>query len=263
MIWFLLIIAVFGYLFYRLDKKFKAKFNDDRAPKDWDLPVVSESPAEIKPPAIISYSKNTALFSPAERSFFGVVNDAVADNFTIFAKVRVADAVSVQSMADRSAWQIAFNKISSKHFDFVLCDKGDLSLLGVIELDDKSHQRNDRIERDQLLENVCQSAQLPLIRFDVKNSYAVQVVRAKILHTLGVVEKVPLQSNEAVLDITQVEKQQQDSDDASELLIIKSCPKCTSIMIKRKAKTGPQAGKLFWACSTYPACRGVRPIDEE
>lgn len=37
-----------------------------------------------------------------------------------------------------------------------------------------------------------------------------------------------------------------------------ACPKCGKPMIRRTAKTGANAGKAFWGCSTYPACRGIR-----
>ena len=39
-----------------------------------------------------------------------------------------------------------------------------------------------------------------------------------------------------------------------------TCPVCTSPMLKRTARKGANAGAQFWGCSTYPACRGTRPI---
>ena len=37
-----------------------------------------------------------------------------------------------------------------------------------------------------------------------------------------------------------------------------ACPKCGSSMVERTAKSGSNAGKAFWGCSRFPACRGVR-----
>ncbi len=37
-----------------------------------------------------------------------------------------------------------------------------------------------------------------------------------------------------------------------------ACPKCGSRMVRRVAKSGANAGKQFWGCSTFPACRGIR-----
>jgi restriction system protein len=39
-----------------------------------------------------------------------------------------------------------------------------------------------------------------------------------------------------------------------------ACPSCGAAMVKREARRGSNAGKAFWGCTTYPACRGTRPI---
>lgn len=39
-----------------------------------------------------------------------------------------------------------------------------------------------------------------------------------------------------------------------------ACPNCGSPMVERTAKSGSNAGKMFWGCSRFPACRGVRPV---
>ncbi len=38
------------------------------------------------------------------------------------------------------------------------------------------------------------------------------------------------------------------------------CPKCGSVMEKRLARNGANAGNFFWGCTTYPKCRGARNI---
>jgi restriction system protein len=40
-----------------------------------------------------------------------------------------------------------------------------------------------------------------------------------------------------------------------------SCPLCSSEMVRREAKRGTNAGKSFWGCSKYPACKGTRVAD--
>lgn len=39
-----------------------------------------------------------------------------------------------------------------------------------------------------------------------------------------------------------------------------SCPFCKSPMVRRTAKRGQQAGNVFYGCSTYPKCKGIRSI---
>lgn len=40
-----------------------------------------------------------------------------------------------------------------------------------------------------------------------------------------------------------------------------ACPSCGKSMLQRRAQKGPNAGRSFWGCPAYPACRGTRPID--
>ena len=41
-----------------------------------------------------------------------------------------------------------------------------------------------------------------------------------------------------------------------------SCPACSKPMTLRKARTGPSAGKPFWGCSGYPACKAIQEVGE-
>ena len=72
------------------------------------------------------YRQQNKLFSPAERSLYGALRLAVADNAIVFGKVRVADVLTPRNTSSRSHWQKAFNRISAKHFDFVICQPEDL-----------------------------------------------------------------------------------------------------------------------------------------
>lgn len=38
------------------------------------------------------------------------------------------------------------------------------------------------------------------------------------------------------------------------------CPVCQSDMVRRTAHRGAQAGKEFWGCARYPACKGTREL---
>src|SRR5664280_1382349 len=81
------------------------------------------------------YERQQALFTPAERSFLGVLEQAVEGKLRIMGKVRLADVVKVRTLNNKSAWQKAFNKIQSKHVDFVVCDTDTLGVKLIVELD--------------------------------------------------------------------------------------------------------------------------------
>lgn len=39
-----------------------------------------------------------------------------------------------------------------------------------------------------------------------------------------------------------------------------ACPQCGKPMVLRTARRGANAGSQFWGCSSYPACKGTRPV---
>jgi restriction system protein len=41
---------------------------------------------------------------------------------------------------------------------------------------------------------------------------------------------------------------------------IPACPACGSAMVLRAAKSGKNAGKQFWGCSSYPGCKGTAKV---
>ncbi|MBR3404955.1 MAG: DUF2726 domain-containing protein, partial [Firmicutes bacterium] len=56
-----------------------------------------------------------------------------------------------------------FNRIKAKHTDFILVEPETLEVLAVVELDDPSHEREDRIERDEFVDHVYEAAGIPLL----------------------------------------------------------------------------------------------------
>jgi len=128
------------------------------------------------------YKLRKQFLTPAERSFYGVLEQAVSEDFRVHTKVRVADVLLPDAKGDRSKWQRAFNKISSKHFDYVLCDPDTLEVKAAIELNDKSHSKRKTKSRDEFLSAACSGAGLKLLSFDTKAKYSIAEVR----ETLGV-----------------------------------------------------------------------------
>lgn len=127
------------------------------------------------------YQPAKALFSAAERSFLGVLDQAVGPEHRVFGKVRVADVATVKAGLSRSAQQGALNRVASKHFDFVVCRASDMAIICAVELNDKSHSNQRAQARDNLLLNVCQAINLPLLTVPAKQAYSPQEVRSQFI----------------------------------------------------------------------------------
>jgi hypothetical protein len=129
------------------------------------------------------YEAYDSLLSPAERSFFGVLQQALGSEFTPLAKVRLADILRVQRGLSAQRRSAAFNRISSKHADFVLCDSKTFRVVGVIELDDKSHREETRQRRDQFIDASLAAASIPVLHVPAQRSYSISDLRTQLRST--------------------------------------------------------------------------------
>ncbi|MDO6562706.1 DUF2726 domain-containing protein [Amphritea sp. 1_MG-2023] len=137
----------------------------------------------------LGYRKCGPLFTPAERSFYAVLLKAIdSDQHQVLGKVRVADVLEPQPSRNRSQWHKAFNAISAKHFDFVICKIDDLTPVAAIELDDNSHKQKNRKKRDELLMKICQQSAFPLLRIPAQYAYKTDVLKMMLAKELASIE---------------------------------------------------------------------------
>ena len=133
-------------------------------------------------PATFPYTRNERFLSPAESSFLAALRAAAAEEYEIFAKVRLLDVLSVKAGVGRQA---AFNRVQAKHIDFLLCDRATSRPVLAIELDDSSHQRADRKTRDAFLEEALEVIGLPALRCPVTRAYDPRELARLIKSTLS------------------------------------------------------------------------------
>lgn len=109
----------------------------------------------------LPYELNETILTERERAFYRILRP-IADRLElqICPKVRVADIVSIKK--GTRDWQKWFNKIRSKHVDFLLCDY-DMNIVLMIELDDRSHE-NERAQKNDALKNAIFGDRLVRIR---------------------------------------------------------------------------------------------------
>lgn len=107
-------------------------------------------------------------------------------NLHILSKVRISDLIEVNNGLSNSERTSANNKINRRHFDFVLADPRNLRIYGVIELDDSSHERIDRQQRDFFIDKICEVSNLPIIHCNDING-----VENQICEKLNINKKSP------------------------------------------------------------------------
>lgn len=211
------------------------------------------------------YRTRDDFLSPAEQSFYLVLRAATTDWATICLKVGLGDIFYVKS-SDPSIFRTATNRIDRKHVDFLLCDPNKLHPMLGIELDDRSHQRADRQERDDFVEHVFAAAQLPLARLPVRRAYPLGELRALLRRQAGLDDPVepapadpPAQQRQlAAIPASGVTAASPDSALGGTAPVAQPrCPQCNALMVLRTASRGPNQGGQFWGCPNYPRCRGI------
>lgn len=90
----------------------------------------------------------------------------VADKLglVVLAKIRMADLVEPNYSRKDSGYYFFFKKVMAKHVDFALCKPDNLHVELLIELDDPSHECEDRQERDDFVESVYEETGYNLLR---------------------------------------------------------------------------------------------------
>jgi len=135
------------------------------------VPLILKQIGGGKPAAAanLPYRKKDYLLTAAERSFYEVLCSVLDGQLLVFTKVRLADLVYMpKGTANRQAH---FNRIQSKHVDFVLCTRDKLSPVLVIELDDASHEEEARRDRDTFVDAALTAAGLPILHIPAQRSY--------------------------------------------------------------------------------------------
>jgi hypothetical protein len=176
--------------------------------------------------------------SVTELSFLRTAQIAVNGRFAIMTKVSMAD-VFFSPTRDPGAR----NRISQKHVDFLFCDPQTLKPMLGVELDDSSHQRSDRVERDAFVDAVFASTGLPLVHLSARPSYASAEIVAAVEDAIRA-----RPSHEPTPAVPRGD--------------VPLCPNCGVPMVVRAAGRGSRAARDFYGCINFPRCRATRPLDE-
>ena len=178
------------------------------------------------------------FLSPAEFSFYKVLASVLDPRFIICPKVRLGDIVYVPGQGNQGLR----NKIDRKHIDFLICDAATMKPRCALELDDQSHTRPDRQSRDDFVNQVFASANLPLLHIPNQRAYNPAELLAALQPSLEPTKPKPPRLP------------------AAQSSLPPTCPKCRVPMVERIAKRSPNAGKPFYGCPNYPRCHETVPI---
>jgi len=109
-----------------------------------------------------SYQKKKFFMSAPEHDLYDILHKTLSNKYHVFPQVHLSSIIDHKIVGQN--WNAAFRHINGKSVDYVICDKAYIAPLLAIELDDSSHDREDRVERDEIVERIISEAGLPMLR---------------------------------------------------------------------------------------------------
>jgi len=206
------------------------------------FPFLKRKQPEPQPDSL-PYRLRDDFLSPAELSFYRVLAPLLGTEYVLQSKVRLADVFFVARPNENPGY---FNRIAQRHVDFVVCEAKTMRPRLGIELDDASHARSDRQERDAFVESVFAATELPLLHFPVQREYNPREVAARIATIL--------QPAAAAAEPAAPLPDLKASPGSAPL-----CPKCGIPMVLRTVAQGQYQGRQFYGCQNYPRCQEMKP----
>lgn len=125
------------------------------------------------------------LSQPEQVLYFRLVQ-ALPEHI-VLAQVQLSRLLGVKKGNNYQSW---FNRINRMSADFVLC-KRDSSIVAVIELDDATHQKEDRKAADAKKDKALSSADIRVVRWQATAIPDVAAIQAAFIPNIAVNRDAP------------------------------------------------------------------------
>lgn len=125
------------------------------------------------------FDSKSSIFTPAEKNFQNLVEQAMGPKYRILNRVKLSDVVTIRNGVSTRASQVAATNANTKYLDFVICNRTNMKLLGAIDLVD-TQGKGYKIKKDWFVSGALEAAVIPHIRIKVKANYTIDEIRTCI-----------------------------------------------------------------------------------
>ena len=108
------------------------------------------------------YYAKPYVMTSRENECFKILNEIFGSKWFVVPQVHLSALLDYRVKGQN--WNAAFRHINGKSVDFVLIGKESYKVICVIELDDSTHNKPERKERDVEIERIFNQAKIPLAR---------------------------------------------------------------------------------------------------
>jgi hypothetical protein len=132
------------------------------------------------------YRRIERLVTSPELAFYQELLAAAGPGAVVLVKVRLADLLELPYGTERRRHWLS--KVTQKHVDFVVCHRDTLRPFLLVELDDPTHDRPDRVARDGFVDEVMAAAGWPLEHVRTAAAYDRAALAAMVRRHAGAVD---------------------------------------------------------------------------
>lgn len=123
------------------------------------------------------YARKASILTASEYNFLQLLRQIEPLKYEIVPQMAL---VTVIDKVTNTSYRNELFRIA----DFCVVDRESFAPLLLIELNDSSHERADRKERDAKVNAICKAAGLPLVTFTLKDDYDFEKVRRTVLRSV-------------------------------------------------------------------------------
>ena len=124
------------------------------------------------------YQADETLFTPSQRAFQSLLEQAVGKHYRVYGKVRVSDIIGVRARLPRRDQERAYARLGDRCFDFVICRPETSAIACAVNLVPRSRLRTG-LPRDRL-DRICDAACLPFARFRESDHYDLREIQERL-----------------------------------------------------------------------------------
>lgn len=122
------------------------------------------------------YFLKDSLLTKTEIAYYDVIRALLGEEYLVLPQINLASVIDKQGGGN-------FRSELFRNIDFGIFDFNFKPIL-LIEINDNTHLRKDRIERDKKVNKICKKAGVELVTFWVKDGFNVNDIRKKLYSAL-------------------------------------------------------------------------------
>lgn len=123
------------------------------------------------------YEVKKTLISKAEQSFYAAIKASIPEGFCVFPQINLASFIARTDDA-------RYHNELFRNVDFLVTDSEYRPKI-VIEINDQTHLNNDRKERDEKVQKICEEAGIPILKLWTNYGANPDYIKRRIDETLS------------------------------------------------------------------------------